>query len=135
MVFIDTNVWVYALSGQDHGKRAVAIDLIARSYRDDVICVSSQVLKEFANFAFKKSAKTAAQINAMLSKIASYGYVSDTTDLIFSGVTGKEEWQVGFYDALILAAANKAGCSIIYSEDLNDGQKYCNVTAVNPFKG
>ncbi len=135
MVFIDTNVWVYALSGQDHGKRAVAIDLIAGSYRDDVICVSSQVLKEFANFAFKKSAKTAAQINAMLSKIASYGYVSDTKDLIFSGVTGKEEWQVGFYDALILAAANKAGCSIIYSEDLNDGQKYGNVTAVNPFKG
>ena len=93
------------------------------------------MLKEFANFAFKKSAKTAVQINAMLSKIASYGYVSDTKDLIFSGVTGKEEWQVGFYDALILAAANKAGCSIIYTEDLNDGQKYGNVTAVNPFKG
>ena len=135
MVFIDTNVWVYALSGQDHAKKAVAIDLIARSYRDGVICVSSQVLKEFASFAFKKSAKTAVQINAMLSKMASYGYVSDTKDLIFSGVTGKEEWQVGFYDALILAAANKAGCSIIYTEDLNDGQKYGNVTAVNPFKG
>ena len=135
MVFIDTNVWVYALSEQDHEKKAVAIDLITKSYRDDVICVSSQVLKEFANFAFKKSAKTAAQINAMLSKMASYGYVSDTKDLIFSGVTGKEEWQVGFYDALILAAANKAGCSIIYTEDLNDGQKYGNVTAVNPFKG
>ena len=135
MVFIDTNVWVYALSGQDHAKKAVAIDLIARSYRDDVICVSSQVLKEFANFAFKKSTKTAAQINAMLSKMASYGYVSDTKDLIFSGVTGKEEWQVGFYDALIIAAANKAGCSTIYTEDLNDGQKYGNVKAVNPFKG
>ena len=135
MVFIDTNVWVYALSEQDHAKKAVAIDLIAKSYRDDVICVSSQVLKEFPNFAFKKSAKTAAQINAMLSKMASYGYVSDTKDLIFSGVTGKEEWQVGFYDALIIAAANKAGCSTIYTEDLNDGQKYGNVTAVNPFKG
>ncbi len=135
MVFIDTNVWVYALSEQDHAKKAVAIDLIAKSYRDDVICVSSQVLKEFANFAFKKSAKTAAQINAMLSKMASYGYVSDTKDLIFSGVTGKEEWQVGFYDALIIAAANKAGCSTIYTEDLNDGQKYGNVKAVNPFKG
>ena len=135
MVFIDTNVWVYALSEQDHEKKTIAIDLIARSYRDDVICVSAQVLKEFASFAFKKSAKTAVQINAMLSKMASYGYVSDTKDLIFSGVTGKEEWHVGFYDALILAAANKAGCSIIYSEDLNDGQKYGNVTAVNPFKG
>ena len=51
MVFIDTNVWVYALSGQDHAKREIAIELIARTYRDDMICVSSQVLKEFANFA------------------------------------------------------------------------------------
>ena len=133
MVFIDTNVWVYALGGQDHVKKGIAIDLIAKSFRDDAICVSSQVLKEFANFAFKKTAKTAGQINAMLAKIASYGYVSDTRELISSGVTGKEVWQVGFYDALILAAANKAGCAKIYTEDLNDGQRYGAVTAVNPF--
>ena len=133
MVFIDTNVWVYALSNQDHVKKSVAIDLIAKSFRDDVICVSAQVLKEFANFAFKKTTKTAAQINAMLAQIASHGYVSDTRDLISSGVTGKEVWQVGFYDALILAAANKAGCTKIFSEDLNDGQRYGAVTAVNPF--
>ena len=43
MVFIDTNVWVYALSAQDHAKKEVAVDLIAKSYRDDMICVSSQV--------------------------------------------------------------------------------------------
>ncbi len=71
----------------------------------------------------------------MIAKIASYGYVSDTKDLIFAGVLGQEEWQVGFYDALILAAANKAGCSTIYTEDLNDKQKYGKVTAVYPFKG
>ena len=128
MVFIDTNVWVYALSGQDNAKRGIAIDLIAKSFRNDAICVSSQVLKEFANFAFKKTEKTAAQINAMLSKIA------DTTELVFAGVTGKEEWQVGFYDALIIAAANKAGCSLLYTEDLNDGQVYGDVLAVNPFR-
>ena len=134
MVFIDTNVWVYALSGQDNAKRGIAIDLIAKSFLNEAICVSSQVLKEFANFAFKKTEKTAAQINAMLSKIASYGFVADTTELVFAGVTGKEEWQVGFYDALIVAAANKAGCSVLYTEDLNDGQVYGNVLAVNPFR-
>ena len=56
MVFIDTNVWVYALSAQNHAKKKAAVNLIAKSYREDVICVSSQVLKEFANFAFKKTA-------------------------------------------------------------------------------
>ena len=133
MVFIDTNVWVYALSAQDHAKKKVAVDLIAKSYRDDIICVSSQVLKEFANFAFKKTAKSAVEINAMLSKIGSYTFVADTRELVADGVTGKETWRVGFYDALMIAAANKAGCSTIFTEDLNNGQKYGNVTAVNPF--
>ena len=57
MVFIDTNIWVYALSAQDHAKKKIAVDLISRSYRDDMICISSQVLKEFANYAFKKTRK------------------------------------------------------------------------------
>ena len=133
MVFIDTNVWVYALSGQDHAKRQVAIELIARTYRDDMICVSSQVLKEFANFAFKKTKKSAAQINAMLAKIGSYSFVADTKELIYDATTGKEKWHVGFYDALMLAAANKAGCTAIYTEDLNDGQVYDTVKTINPF--
>ncbi len=134
MVFIDTNVWVYALSSQDHLKKNVAIELIAKSYREDMICVSSQVLKEFANFAFKRTRKTAAEINATLLKIGAYSFVADTKELIADGVIGKERWQVGFYDALMVAAANKAGCSTMYTEDLNDGQKYGNVVAINPFK-
>ena len=47
--------------------------------------------------------------------------------------SGKEKWQVGFYDALMLAAANESGCATIYTEDLNDGQRYGNVVARNPF--
>ena len=135
MVFIDTNVWVYALSAPDHSKKNVAVELIAKLYRDDSICVSSQVLKEFANFAFKKTRKSASEINAMLSKIGSYTFVADTKELIAEGVIGKEKWHVGFYDALMIAAANKMGCATVFTEDLNSGQKYGNVTAVNPFQG
>jgi len=133
MVFIDTNVWVYALSSQDHAKKNVAVELIAKTYRDDMICVSSQVLKEFANFAFRKTRKSAAEINSMLSRIGSYTFVADTRELVADGVAGKEKWHVSFYDALMIAAANKAGCSTILTEDLNNGQKYGNVVAVNPF--
>ena len=99
-----------------------------------MICVSAQVLKEFANFAFKKTKKSAAQINAMLAKISSYSFVADTKELIYDATVGKEKWQVGFYDALMLAAANKAGCAAICTEDLNDGQTYDTVKAINPFK-
>lgn len=71
----------------------------------------------------------------MLSKIGSYTFVADTKELIAEGVIGKEKWQVGFYDALVIAAANKMGCATVFTEDLNSGQKYGNVTAVNPFQG
>ena len=39
------------------------------------------------------------------------------------------------WDALILTSAKKAGCAVVYTEDLNDGQKYGSVKAVNPFRG
>ena len=133
MTFVDTNVWVYALTEQDHAKKKKAAELISRTFLEDTICVSSQVLKEFANFAFKKTRKSAEEINAVLKKIASYSFVPDTKELVQQGVVLKEKYDVGFYDALMLAAANKAKCETIYTEDLNDGQRYGDVTAVNPF--
>ena len=47
----------------------------------------------------------------------------------------KERYDLQFYDALLLAAAQANGCAEFWSEDLNDGQMYGSVKAVNPFKG
>lgn len=134
MKFIDTNVWVYALTEQDHAKKKIAAELISKTYLEDTICVNAQVLKEFANFAFKRTKKSADEINAMLKKMASYSFVPDTKELVMQAVILKERYDVGFYDSLMLSAANKAKCDVIYTEDLNSGQKYGTVTAINPFK-
>ena len=134
MKFIDTNVWVYALTEQDHAKKKIAAELISKTYLEDTICVNAQVLKEFANFAFKRTKKSAVEINAMLKKMASYSFVPDTKELVMQAVILKERYDVGFYDSLMLSAANKAKCDVIYTEDLNSGQKYGTVTAINPFK-
>ena len=134
MKFIDTNVWVYALTEQDHAKKKIAAELISKTYLEDTICVNAQVLKEFANFAFKRTKKSADEINAMLKKMASYSFVPDTKELVMQAVVLKERYDVGFYDSLMLSAANKAKCDVIYTEDLNSGQKYGTVTAINPFK-
>lgn len=134
MKFIDTNVWVYALTEQDHAKKKIAAELISKTYLEDTICVNAQVLKEFANFAFKRTTKSADEINAVLKKMASYSFVPDTKELVMQAVVLKERYDVGFYDSLMLSAANKAKCDVIYTEDLNSGQKYGTVTAINPFK-
>ena len=46
----------------------------------------------------------------------------------------KGQYGIQFYDALMVAAAEASGCDEILTEDLNDGQIYCGVKAVNPFK-
>ena len=134
MKFIDTNVWIYALTEQDHARKKIAAELISKTYLEDTICVNAQVLKEFANFAFKRTRKSADEINAMLKKMSSYSFVPDTKELVMQAVVLKERYDVGFYDSLMLSAANKAKCDVIYTEDLNSGQKYGTVTAINPFK-
>ncbi len=46
----------------------------------------------------------------------------------------REAFDVQFFDSLLLASAERAGCCVLYTEDLNDGQLYGSVRAVNPFK-
>ena len=55
-------------------------------------------------------------------------------NLVKRGLAIKSRYQIQFYDAMIVAAAERAGASRLYSEDLNDGQLYCGIRAVNPFK-
>ena len=46
----------------------------------------------------------------------------------------KEKFGTQFFDSLLLVAAEENGCDTILTEDLNDGQMYGTVKAVNPFK-
>ena len=50
------------------------------------------------------------------------------------GLEIKNRYDIQFYDAMMLAAAERAGAAEFYTEDLNDGQFYGSVRAVNPFK-
>jgi len=45
-----------------------------------------------------------------------------------------DRYDLQYYDSLLLAAAESLGCDEFITEDLNDGQLYCGIKAVNPFK-
>lgn len=57
-----------------------------------------------------------------------------TTELIEQAWSLQDRYGVQWWDALLLASANAAGCHLFFSEDLNDGQTYGGVTAINPFR-
>ena len=132
--FLDSNIFIYSFLNQDVAKKSVAAKIVAQSVRDRNGYVSLQVANEFCNVMTKKSAKTADEISQALQVLDKLNFVQASTVTVRKALEIKDRYDIQFYDALIVAAAVASGCDLILTEDLNDGQMYCGIKAVNPFK-
>ena len=133
-VFLDTNVFLYAFLNQDVTKKSIAANLIAQSVNGRNGYVSLQIVKEFCNIMVKKSGKSAAEIGKAVAIFGMMQIVPGSLQLVQRALALRETFGLQFYDSLLLASAEQSGCGILYTEDLNDGQMYGSVKAVNPFK-
>jgi len=134
MRFFDTNVLVYAVSGQDKRKKRIAVDLLTHALEvnhDGVI--STQVLSEFTNVILKKGLANLDTFDKWISYFYPLLETDVTMDIVREAVEIKKEYGIQFYDAQIVATAAKLGCHEIVSEDLNPEQTYRGMTVVNPF--
>ena len=132
--FLDSNVFLYAFLNQDVGKKSVAARILADAVREDDGYVSLQVAKEFCNVLIKRSQKSVEEIAKASEIFNRFHLVEGSLKLIRRALDFKNRYDIQFYDSLMLAAAEAGGCSVIYTEDLNDGQLYFGIRAVNPFK-
>lgn len=128
--FFDTNVLLYLLSSDT-----------AKADRTEVLLasggvVSVQVLNEFASVTLRKLAMTIPDIREILSAIRAICIVKsldiETHEL---GLDIAERYGFSIYDGLIVAAAMRAGCSILYTEDLQHGQVIDQLAIRNPLAG
>ena len=133
-VFLDTNVFLYAFLNQDVTKKTIAVNLIAQSVNRHNGYVSLQIVKEFCNIMVKKSGKPAAEIGKAVAIFGMMQMVPGSLQLVRKALALRETYGLQFYDALLLASAEQSDCTVLYTEDLNDGQMYGSVKAVNPFK-
>jgi len=133
-VFVDTNVWVYAVDAADPAKRERALEAVAPA-RGRELVVSTQVLTEFYAVVTRKLAMplSAQDAEAMVAQISALPVVAVDASLVAAAIAGSREWQVSIWDALILRAAEVAGCRRVLSEDLADGATYGSVVVDNPF--
>ncbi len=132
-IFIDTNIIIYGLLGQDPDRQPVAQHLIDDLWGRGEAVISSQVLVEFANTALRLGGDpSVVQQQVRLLATAEFVAVDDT--VVCEAVALRDRYQITFWDAGILAAASRARCVTVYSEDLNDGQQYGSVRVVNPFR-
>ena len=132
--FLDTNVLVYAYDPSDPRKQRVAQDLVRRALAGEMMA-STQVLAEFAATLLHKISPAARpeDVMALLEVLAPMHLVIPDGDMIRRAVEARASYGVHFYDGMIVAAAERGGCSRIWSEDLNAGQKYFGIAVENPF--
>jgi predicted nucleic acid-binding protein len=135
-LFFDTNVLLYAarkkLTGADAAKRMVAEELIAQH---DFI-ISGQVLSEFYSNAIKTGPHQLApdEARTWIELLSTQPCIAVDSEVVLSGVNLSQRYQISYWDAAIIAAAHKGQADLLYTEDLNDGQRYGDVTAINPFR-
>ncbi|WP_309605801.1 PIN domain-containing protein [Phenylobacterium sp.] len=126
--FLDTNILIYLLASESPKVR-VSRDVVASGG-----VISVQVLNEFARVAQRKHSLEWPEIELYLSGFRQSFRVEPLTVATQSrAVDIARAHRFGIYDANILAAAELAGCRIVYSEDMQHGQRVGGLTILNPF--
>jgi predicted nucleic acid-binding protein len=134
--FLDTNIFVYALSRSVPSKRLTASRLVDEAIESGKGIISFQVVQEFFSVAFRRftppmSPTEAEQVLAMtfrplLAVHSSYSLYGQALELT-------RRHSISWYDSLIVAAGIESDCRILYTEDLQHDKRFDNLRIQNPF--
>ena len=134
--FIDTNLFIYQLEASDERKSATADRIIRKGIETRDACISFQVVQECLNTVLRKAEiplstdETEQYLDHILAPLFR---VPASLSLYRRALDLQTRYRYGFYDSLVIAAALDAGCTRLYSEDLQDGQRIEGLTIKNPF--
>ena len=134
MRFVDTNVLLYAVSEipDEAGKRKRAGEVLA----EPELAASVQVLQEFYHQATRSTrvgSLSSDRALQFLEPILLFRIQPMTIEVFLDAVGISRRFQLSFWDGAILAAAQMAGCDVVYSEDMSHGQDYGGLRVINPF--
>jgi predicted nucleic acid-binding protein len=134
--FFDTNVVVYSLNPTDVRKAPIATAILRSAVKANTGVLSYQVIQELMNIGFSKfrPLMTPAEAVIYLDEVAREFEVVHWSDaLVRRAISVRARYLFGWYDCLIVAAALEAKCDVLYTEDLQHGQRIDGVRVVNPF--
>ena len=132
--FVDTNVFLYALRASPADKQAVALRWVRALWNTRNGRISWQVIHEFYSNAVQKLRAPPDFARATVEDLLLW----DPTPPLHATILRAWHWcdaaKINFWDALIVAAAEQAGCRWLLSEDFQSGRRFGEVTVVNPFQ-
>jgi len=136
-VFIDSNIWLYALieeqNSDEEFKHILAKNLLLEN---DNIEISTQVVNEVAINLMRKANKDNDYIFTFIHDLVStYNVHSQTSTELITAATLRLDYSFSYWDSLIVASAINNECTILYSEDMQDGlQVHSKLKITNPLK-
>lgn len=132
--FLDTNILCYLYDSRDMTKQNLAQKIFNDLLTSYNIQISTQVLQEFCNVCLNKIHIPNDKVQDYIKLLSQLPVHLNNSGTISTALTISKETQFSFWDSLILSAAEESKCTILLSEDLNDGQIVHGVKIVNPFK-
>lgn len=135
MEFVDTNVLLYAYDASAGHRHVAARELMARLGRARLGVLSVQVMQEFYVNAVKKIAVRLSpdEARARLRTFQHWPTHSPLPTDVIAATTISEDNDVSFWDAMIVRSASEMSCTLLWTEDLNEGQIIQGVRIANPF--
>lgn len=133
--FIDTNVLVYAHDRADEAKRDRALAVLAELSPSELI-ISTQVLNEFYVVTTRpgKELLSRAHAREIVMALSWTAVEPIDADLVRRATDLHAVHALSYWDSLVVAAAARAGCACILTEDLDDGAIVDGVRVENPFR-
>lgn len=135
MLFVDTNVFLYARQAGEPAKQKLALAWIERAWREQSGRTSVQVLSEYYVNVTRKidPARDAHDAWDDVKALMTWNPLPVDGALLEAGRNVESRYRLNWWDSLIVAAAQLQGCALLLTEDLQDGASYGGVTVRSPF--
>jgi predicted nucleic acid-binding protein len=131
--FIDPNVILYTYDKRTD-KSDQAEQWIQWLWANAAGAISWQVIQEFYWNAIRKFRAPAAEIREHVAMLVELRPPEVTLGLLERAWFWTDRASLSFWDALIVAAAERSGCRWLLSEDFQAGRQFGSVTVLNPFE-
>ena len=134
LAFFDTNVLVYCVDPRSPAKQAVARDLVARHAVAAEGVLSTQVLIELYSVLTRMHRIAADTVRALLDGYSAWQVVDTDLRLVQSALDTAQAQGLTIFDAMVIEAAQRSGAVTLYTEDLQHGRRFGDLTLVDPFR-
>lgn len=134
--FIDTNILVYAYDTHEPHKQDQAQAILRKGLEAETAVLSAQVLSEFFTVVTRRIPRplSVREAEDAVNLVSILPVIEIDIRLVRRAMSIHRDYGITYWDSLIVAAAERAECLQIFSEDFNPGQSYNSIVAVNPFR-